>query len=99
MKANYLRAVQLVESGSYRLAIPCLKAAAYYSERGSRFNQLSRFWLAESYYRNDQYDDAIEVFTDLYNTSALYGRPESYLIPYNIGYCHFKKENYVCCYR
>lgn len=94
MKANYLRAVQLVESGSYRLAIPCLKAAAYYSERGSRFNQLSRFWLAESYYRNDQYDDAIEVFTDLYNTSALYGRPESYLIPYNIGYCHFKKENY-----
>lgn len=94
MKANYLRAVQLVENGSFRLAIPCLKAAAYYSDRGSRFNQLSRFWLAESYYRNDQYDEAIDVFTDLYNTSALYGRPESGLIPYNIAYCHFKKENY-----
>ena len=94
MKANYLRAEQLVGSGSYRLAIPCLKAAAYYSERGSRFNQLSRYWLAESYYRNDQYDDAIGVFTDLYNTSALYGQQESYLIPYNIAYCHYKKGDY-----
>jgi len=94
MKANYLRANQLVENGSYRMAVPCLKAAAYYSDRGSRFNQLSRFWLAESYYRNDQYDEAIEVFTDLYNTSALYGRPESYLITYNIAYCHYKKADY-----
>ena len=94
MKANYLRAVQLVENGSYRLAIPCLKAAAYYSGRGSRFNQLSRYWLAESYYRNDQYDMALEVFGDLYNTSALYGRTEYELLPYNIAYCHFKKENY-----
>ena len=99
MKANYLRAVQLVESGSFRLAVPCLKAAAYYSERGSRFNQLARYWLAESYYRNDQYDDALNVFQDLYNTSALYGRPESSLIPYNLAYCHFKKENYPAAMR
>ncbi len=95
MKANYLRANQLVENGSYRMAIPCLKAAAYYSDRNSRFNQLSRFWLGESYYRNDQYDDAIEVFTDLYNTSALYGQPESYLMTYNIAYSHFKKGDYA----
>lgn len=94
MKANYLRADQLVRNGSYRLAIPCLKAAAYYSERGSRFNQLTRFWLAESYYRNDQYQEALNVYTDLYNTSALFGQAESYLIPYNIAYCHFKKDDY-----
>ncbi len=95
MKANYLRANQLVESGSYRMAIPCLKAAAYYSDRSSRFNQLSRFWLGESYYRNDQYDNAIEVFTDLYNTSGLYGQPESYLMTYNIAYSYFKKGDYA----
>ncbi len=95
MKANYLRANQLINNGSYRKAIPCLKAAAYYSDRSSRFNQLSRFWLAESYYRNDQYDNAIEGFMDLYNISALYGRPESYLLPYNIAYSHFKKGSYA----
>jgi TolA-binding protein len=94
MKANYLRARQLIASGSYRMAIDCLKVAVYYSERGSRFNQLSRFWLAESYFRNDQYTEARQIFTDLYNTSALYGAPESYLIPYNIAYCFYNEENY-----
>ncbi len=95
MKANYLRANQLIGNGSFRMAIPCLKAAAYYSDRNSRFNQLSRFWLGESYYRNDEYDNAIETFTELYNTSALYGMPESYLITYNIAYSNFKKGNYA----
>lgn len=95
MKANYLRADQLIRNGSYRMAIPCLKAAAYYSDRNSRFNQLARFWLAESYYRNDQYSVAREEFADLYNVSALYGQAESYLIPYNIAYCFFKEGDYA----
>lgn len=95
MKANYLRANQLVRNGSYRKAVPCLKAAAYYSPKNTRINQLSRFWLAESYYRNDQYVDARGLFTELYNASALYGMPEGYLLPYNIAYCFFKEGNYA----
>ncbi len=94
VKANYLRANQLISAGSYRSAIPCLKAAAYYSDKKSRLNQLSRYWLAESYFRNEQYDEAIEAFTELYNTSALYGRPESYLMTYNIAYSYFMKGDY-----
>lgn len=99
MKANYLRANQLINSGSYRKAVPCLKAAAYYSEKGSRFNQLSRYWLAESYYRNDQFGDARDVFSSLYNASALYNMPESYLLSYNIAYCYYKEENYPAALR
>ena len=94
MKANYLRANQLIMSGSYRLAIPCLRVAAYYSDKSSRFNQITRFWLAESYYRNDQYLQARDIFTELYNQSALNRMPESYLLPYNIAYCHYKEGNY-----
>ena len=99
MKANYLRANQLINNGSYRMAIPCLKVAAYYSDKGGRFNQLTRFWLAESYYRNDQYREAREMFMDLYNTSALYGRAESYQISYNIAYCYFKEGDYASAAR
>lgn len=95
MKANYLRANQLISSGSYRLAVPCLRVAGYYSDKSSRFNQMSRFWLAESYYRNDQFAEAREVFMELYNQSALNRQPESYLIPYSIAYCYFKEENYA----
>lgn len=94
MKANYLRAHQLISAGSYRLAGKCLRIAAYYSDRNSRFNQLTRFWLAESYYRDDQYAQARDLYVELYNQSALYRQPESYLIPYNIAYCHFKEGNY-----
>lgn len=94
MKANYLRAHQLISTGSYRLAVQCLKVAAYYSDKDSRFNQLSRFWIAESYYRNDQYRQARELFTELYNQSALYRQPESCLIPYNIAYCFYKEGDY-----
>ena len=95
MKANYLRANQLVKSGSYRKAVPCLKAAAYYSPKSSSFNQLSRFWLAEAYYRTDKYEDARKLFVELYNASALYGQAEGYLLPYNIAYCYFKDGNYA----
>lgn len=95
MKANYLRASQLISSGSYRLAVPCLKIAAYYSDKSSRFNQLTRFWMAESYYRDDKFVQARELFTELYNQSALNRQPESCLIPYNIAYCHYKEGDYA----
>ena len=94
MKSNYLRANQLIKNGSYRMAIPCLKAAAYYSDKRSGFNQLARFWLAESYFRDGQFAQARGVYSDLYNISALDGRQEASLIPFNIAYCYFKEEDY-----
>lgn len=94
MKANYLRAEQLISNGSWRNAIPCLKASAYYSDRLSYFNQLSRYWLAESYYRSDQFQLAKSLYTELYNLSALDGRPEGSLIPYNLAYCYYKENNF-----
>ena len=94
MKANYLRANQLISSGAYRLAANYLKIAGYYSDKSSRFNHLTRFWLAESYYRNDQFSQARELFVELYNLAALNRQPESYVIPYNIAYCYYKEGDY-----
>ena len=92
MKANYLRANQLVKAGSWRAAVECLRAAGYYSDRRTYFNQMSRYWLAEAYYRSAQYDQALDVLMDLYNTSALYGKVESDLVPFNIAWCYMKKN-------
>lgn len=96
MKANYLRAEQLIRSGSYSSAIVCLNTARYYSNQLGlyRFNQMTRYWLAESNYRLDKYKEAREEFEKLYNESALFKLPESYLISYNIAYCYFKEEDY-----
>lgn len=95
MKANYLRAEQLIDAGSYRNAVPCLKAAAYYSDRRSSLNQLARYWLAESYYRADDYQEAADMFKNLYNISALDGKKEGRLLPYDVAYCYFKSGDYT----
>ena len=94
MKANYLRAHQLIEGGGWRDAVPLLKAASYYSDKRDPFNQIGRYWLGESYFRSGQYDQAIDVYTTLYNNSALEGKPEGALIPYDLAYCYFKKDDY-----
>ena len=95
MKSNYLRASQLIADESWNDAVPYLKAAAYYARRNSPFRQLSRYWLGESYFRSGKYDDALGVFNELYNASALEGRKEGNLIPFNIAWCHFRKADYA----
>ena len=94
MKANYLRANQLISNGSWRDAVQCLQAAAFYTGRRDPFNQLSRYWLAESYYNSGKYPEAESVLTDLYNGSALDGHEEGRLLPYNLAYCYFREGNY-----
>ena len=94
MKAYLLRARELMDNGSWRAAIPHLKAAAYYSSRRDGFNQLARFWEAEALFRDGKYADARSILTDLYNLSALRSRKEGNLIPYNMAYTYFKEEDY-----
>lgn len=95
MKANYLRAEQLVETGAWRDAVPFLRASSFYSDKHSPFSQLSRYWLGEAYYRSDQFDKALETFKDLYNNSALEGKTEGRLIPYDLAYCYFRLGDYA----
>ena len=93
-KANFLRGEQLFSNGSYRDAVPYFRATAYYVPRTDRFNQLARYWLAESYYRSGNYPEAERTYTELHNASALYGTPEGRTLPYNIGYSYFKEGEY-----
>ncbi len=94
IKANFLRARQLLALGSNTAAVPYLKAAAYYLDRDDEFGQLCRYTLANTYYVTEAYKDALTVYNDLYNLSALSTRSEGKLIPYNIAYCFFKQRDY-----
>lgn len=99
IKANYLRARDLLDAGSYAASVPYLKAAAYYLPKDDQFGQLCRYTLANSYYVSDSYNEAITVYNDLYNLSALDGRSEGRLLTYNLGYCFFKLEDYASAAR
>ena len=95
MKANYLRASQLMAAQSWSDAIPYLRAAGFYYPKSDRFNQLTRYWLSQAYFRTGKFEDALKILTDLYNTSALYGKPEGRILPYDMAYCHFRQENWT----
>ena len=94
IKAYYLRAEQLVSNGAYSDAIPYLKAAAYYLPKQNRLNQMSRYWQAECNYRTDKFDQAADIFADLYNLSALPGQKEGEMLSYNVAYSHFNAGEY-----
>lgn len=95
MKANYLRASQLVKSESYRDAIPYLRAATFFTDRQDNFNRLARYWMAESNYKTGNYAEAINIYTDLYNISALDRYEEGKALPYNLAYSYLKTNDYV----
>ncbi len=94
IKAYYLRGVQLVESGSYTDAVPCFRAAAYYLPKHNPLGQMARYWQAESCYRGENYGEAARLFADLYNVSALDGKTEGELLPYNAAYSHMQAREY-----
>ncbi len=94
MKAYFLRARELMEAGSWRMAAPLLKSASYYSPKKDGFNQLCRYYLAESLYRDGKWADARTELIDLNNLQALRRRPEGELIPYQLAYTYFKEANY-----
>ena len=94
-KANYLRAKQLIGNGAWRDALACLRTSAYYLPKTDRFNQLSRYWIAECLYNTDSFDAARDIYTDLYNGSALDGIPEGAILPYNIAYCCYREKDWA----
>lgn len=99
IKAYYLRGEQLIGSGAYRDAIPCMKAAAYYLPKHDKINQLARYWQAEANYKAENYSDAAQIFADLYNLSALQDEAEGKLLSYNVAYAHFKNREYPAAAR
>lgn len=93
--ANYLRGAELLENGSYRQAIQCMKAVTYYSPKNDRVNQLARYALGEAYYRNRQYGESCGQFVELYNASALYGMPQAEMLSYSAAYSALKNGDYI----
>ena len=95
MKANYLRATQLISGGSWRDAVDCLRAASFYTGKNDPFNQMTRYYLAQAYYHTEKYSQAANLFTELYNLSALDGQNEGETIPYDLAYAYFSGEDYT----
>jgi tetratricopeptide (TPR) repeat protein len=99
MKANYLRAGQLAGGGAFSDAVRYFRAAAINLPKSDRFAQLARYWLGEAYFNSGDYASAAGVYEDLYNVSALDGRPEGRMMTYNLACSNYNLGKYEAAAR
>lgn len=58
------------------------------------FKALSHFWIAESLYRQERYDEALKGYKNFLFIPDAKHTPLYGLAHYNIAYCYIKDENY-----
>jgi len=92
-KIAYYRAIEFFNDRDYTDAEILFKKAVSIG-KDKKINAMSKYWIADANYRQDQYDAAIEGYNEfnLFPGAALL--KEFSYVNYNIGYCHFKKERY-----
>ena len=93
-KASFFRAVQLIGNGGYRSAIPMLEISIENGAGNPSLQNLARFWLAECYYRNEQYVKAIELNNGLLASGEFQQSGEYASALLNQGYCCLKTGEY-----
>ncbi|MCF8303999.1 MAG: tetratricopeptide repeat protein [Bacteroidales bacterium] len=92
-KITYYRAVELFNDGQYFEAISLFKKSIEYP-REKILTAGSYYWMAEAYYRLQQYDIALNYYNKFLVTPGAYSLPYYNTANYDIGYIQFKRENY-----
>ncbi len=92
-KIAYYRAIEYFNDRDYTNAQLLFKKAIGIG-KDKKINAISKYWIADADYRQEQYNLAIEGYNEfnLYPGAAL--NKEFSYVNYNIGYCYFKKERY-----
>ncbi|HOT55323.1 MAG TPA: tetratricopeptide repeat protein, partial [Bacteroidales bacterium] len=82
-KAAFLRGIQLYQTGSFR------DAEKYFSLAQEPY------WIAECLYRDNKFNNAINIWRQFIKESGSFSNPEKYRTShYNIGYAYFKMRDY-----
>ena len=93
-KAQFFKGMELAESGSFTAAAPCFKSSAENGYYNAALKNLALFWLAECYYRTDDFEKSASTILSLQKNQKFRQTPEYYTSIYNLGYNYFKMERY-----
>ena len=93
-KAQFFKGMELAESGSFTAAAPCFKSSAENGYYNAALKNLALFWLAECYYRTDDFEKSVSTILSLQKNQKFRQTPEYYTSIYNLGYNYFKMERY-----
>ena len=93
-KVAYFRGVDLFNDMKFQEAIQLFNKAMKY-----RFDKeiyaSAIYWIGESYYRDKQYQNAIESYKTYISDPGAIGKSEQSDVNYNIGYSYYKLNDYA----
>ncbi|MCD4678841.1 MAG: tetratricopeptide repeat protein [Bacteroidales bacterium] len=92
-KISYFRGLELFNNYEYSEAIELLKKSQKYNYDKDLLSK-SYYWIAETYYRQKDYKNAIKYYKDFQLSTASYGLDIYDLANYNVGYAYFKTKKY-----
>ncbi len=93
-KASFLRAMQLVEGGAWRSALPMLDISTGSGSSNPELDNLATFWKAECLFRDERYADAIAANNKILSDKGFKRSAEYPMAIYNQAYCYFKRGEY-----
>ncbi len=92
-RVYYGRGMELINELAYKQADEMMKIA--YQQKDRSYSGPSIFWRGELAYRSEQYDQAINFFSNYLNLgSVALGEANEGNALYSIGYAYFEKEEY-----
>lgn len=93
-KAAFFRAMQLFESGSYRGAITHFNLSIDNGVNNTSLALLAKFWLAESYFRTNLFQESIDLNLSLYKNNNFRMTSEYPTLLFNLGYGYLRINDY-----
>jgi len=87
----YNRGVELFHASRYAQAIDYLKKVKRYS-MSLKLNASAKYYIAESYYKQDKYDAAIAAYQEFMLEPGAFSTVYYAMANYNLGYCWYKKK-------
>lgn len=93
-RAAFFRAMELFQNLNFSEAIKFFDLAQKYSQYNQTLAALTLYWQAESYYRLNNYEDAIDGYSNFILTPGAFTHDEFNIAHYNLGYSNFKLKNY-----
>ncbi|MCB2220524.1 MAG: tetratricopeptide repeat protein [Bacteroidetes bacterium] len=95
-KITFYHAIDLFNQYNYEEAIKMFTKATEFNE-DKLITAESVFWIAESFYRQENYWGAKKYYLDFLGTPKAKKLPVYNIANYNLGYVYFKRQEYKGC--
>lgn len=94
-RASYFRGVELFQNLRFKEAETLFTRALEYQEQDPHIRALTLYWRGETYYRQENYALAAKDWRDFQRAAGAFNMTEEFnLSYYNLGYCHYRMEQY-----